>query len=185
MFERLATEPPARLHGVSKRVASAGADHAGMRLLPVHLPSRRRRRDVGPLLDVPALRDAGRRRLADLAPHADRLRLPAGRMIARAGDAARELTVVVAGQAAPLSQDGRTAVLSAGTEIGGHEVVDRRPHPATVVSLTDVEVVVVSGPAVLWAHREGLLRLSSREEDAWTGSTWHSSRPVALSATSS
>ena len=155
-----------------------------MRLFPGHLRSRRRR-DVGPLLDVPALADAGRHRLADLAPHADRLRLPGGRMIARAGDTARELTVLVAGQAALLSQDGRTAVLSAGAEIGGHEVVGRRPHPATVISLTDVEVVVVSGPAVLWAHREGLLRLSTREEDAWTRSPWHSSRPVALSATSS
>jgi len=184
MFQRFATEPSARLHGVSKRITSAGADHAGMSLLPVHLLSRRRR-DIGPLLDVPALRDADRRSLAHLAPHADRVRVPAGRTIARAGDTARELTVVVAGQAALLSRDGRTAVLSAGAEIGGHEVVDRRPHPGTVVSLTDVEVVVVRGPAVLWAHREGLLRLSTREEDAWTRSTWHSSRPVALSATSS
>ncbi len=137
------------------------------------------------MLDVPARRDVGRRRLADLAPHADRLRLPAGRMIARAGDTARELTVVVAGQAVLLSQDGRTAVLSAGIDIGGHEIVDRRPPAATVVSLTDVEVVVVSGPAVLWAHREGFLRPSTREEDTWSRSPWHSSRPVALSATSS
>jgi CRP-like cAMP-binding protein len=184
MFQRFATEPPTRLHAISKRVASAVAHHAGMRLLTAHLLPHRRR-DIGPLLDVPALRDAGRRSLADLAPHADRVRLPAGRTIARAGDTARELTAVVAGQAALLSRDGRTAVLSAGAEIGGREVVDRRPHSGTVVSLTDVEVVVVRGPAVLWAQREGLLRLSTREEDAWTRSTWHSSRPVALSASSS
>ena len=184
MFQRFATEPSARLHGVSKRIASAGADHAGMRLLPVHLLSRRRR-DIGPLLDVPALRDADRRSLAHLAPHADRVRLPAGRTIARAVDTARELTVVVAGQAALLSRDGRTAVLSAGAEIGGHEVVDRRPHSATVVSLTDVEVVVVNVPAVLCAYHEGLLRLSTREEDTWTRSPLPSWKPVALSATAS
>jgi CRP-like cAMP-binding protein len=150
-----------------------------MRILPAHRRSRRRRPDVGPLLDVPALADAGPRRLADLAPHTDRLRLPAGRTIARAGATARELIVVVSGKAALLSHDGRMAVLPAGAEIGGHELVDRRPHPATVMSLTDVEVVVVSGPAVRYAHDEGLLRLSHREEETWSRSTWHSSMRAA------
>ena len=150
-----------------------------MRILPAHLRSRRRRPDVGPLLDVPALADAGPRRLADLVPHADRLRLPAGRTIARAGSTARELIVVVSGEAAVGSPDGRMAILPAGAEIGGHEVVARRPHPATVVSLTDIEVVVVNGPAVRWAHDEGLLRLSHREEETWNRSTWHSSTRAA------
>jgi hypothetical protein len=150
-----------------------------MRTLPAHFRSRRRRPDVGPLLDVPALADAGPSRLADLAPHADRLRLSAGRTIARARATARELVVVVSGRAALLSDDGRLAVLPAGAEIGGHEVVDRRPHPATVVSLTDVEVVVVHGPAVRWAHDEGLLRLSTREEETWSRSTWRSSTHAA------
>jgi CRP-like cAMP-binding protein len=150
-----------------------------MRILPAHLRSRRRRPDVGPLLDVSALADAHRSRLADLAPHADRLRLPAGRTIARAGATARELVVVVSGQAAQLSDDGRRAVLPPGAEIGGHEVVDRRPHAVTVVSLTDVEVVVVNGPAVRWAHDEGLLRLSAREEETWNRSIWHSSTRAA------
>ena len=156
-----------------------------MKFLPRTLTSRRRRPDVGPLLDVPALRDAGPSWLAELAPHADRLRLPAGRTIARAGETARELTVIVAGQAVLLPQDGPTAILSAGAEIGGHEVVDRRPHPATVVSLTEIEVVVVNVPAILCAHHEGLLRLSTREEDTWTRSPLPSWTPVALSATSS
>jgi CRP-like cAMP-binding protein len=150
-----------------------------MRNLRAHLRSSRRRPDIGPLLDVPALAGAGRRRLADLAPHADRLRLPAGRTIARAGATARELIVVVSGRAARLSPDGRMAVLPAGAEIGGHELVDRRPHPATVMSLTDVELVVVNGPAVRGAHDEGLLRLSHREEETWNRSTWHSSTRAA------
>jgi Cyclic nucleotide-binding domain len=149
-----------------------------MRILPAHLCFGRRRPDVGPLLDVPALADAGPRRLADLAPHADRLRLPAGRTIARAGATARELVVVVSGKAA-LLRDGRMAILPAGAEIGGHELVARRPHAATVMSLTDVEVVVVNGPTVRWAHDEGLLRLSHREEETWNPSTWHSSTRAA------
>jgi len=150
-----------------------------MRILPAHLRTRRRRPDVGPLLDVAALADAGPSRLVDLAPHADRLRLPAGRTLARAGATARELVVVVSGQAARLSDDGRPALLPPGAEIGGHEVVERRPHAATVVSLTDVEVVVVNGPTVRWAHDEGLLRLSTREEETWNRSTWHSSTHAA------
>jgi CRP-like cAMP-binding protein len=158
----------------------------GMSFLPPHFASRRRRPDVGPVLDVPALREAPGRHLMDLAPHADRLHLPAGRVIARAGHTARELIVVLAGQAALLSQDGRTAaVLSAGAEIGGHEVVERSPHPATVVSLTDVEVVVVDQSAVLWAQHEGLLHLSTREEEIWMRSTSPSSTPVASHAMSS
>ena len=152
-----------------------------MKLPPVHLPSRRRP-DVGPLLDVPALRGASRRRLAALAPHADRLMLPPGRPLARAGDTAREMTVVVAGQVALTSGDGHTAVLSAGAQIGGNEVVHRRPHPATVVTLTDVEVVVLAGPAVVWAQREGLLHLTPREEESWTPAPWPSWRPAALSS---
>ena len=159
-----------------------------MRLLPLHLPARTRRRpDIGPLLDVPALRGVDCRLLADLAPHADRLRVPAGRTIARAGATARELTVIVAGHAASCFPDGRTAILSAGAELGAYETVHRRPHPAAVVTVTAVELVVVNGPAVLWAHSEGVLHLppSSREEDPWTRSPSHSSRPGALSATSS
>jgi CRP-like cAMP-binding protein len=138
-----------------------------------------------PLRDVPALAHADRRRLAELAPHADRLRLPAGRTLARAGERARELIVLVAGQAALLSEDGRTEVLSAGAEIGGQEVVDHLPHSATVLALTDVDVVVLNGPAVLCAHHDGLLHLRTREEDTWTPTTWPSTRPAALSATPS
>lgn len=150
-----------------------------MRILPAHLRSRRGRPDVGTLLDVPALAGAAPRRLADLAPHADRLRLPAGRTIARAAATARELTVVVSGKAARLGPDGRMTVLPAGAEIGGHELVARRAHPATVVCLTDVEVVVINGPAVRAAHDEGLLHLSAREEDTWNRSTSHSSTRAA------
>ena len=120
--------------------------------------SRRRRRhqDVGRLRAVPALRGADPRRLAELAAHTDRLRLPPGRTLVRAGETARELVVVVAGEAAA-HHDGTTTVLRTGAQIGGAELVRRERHPATVVAATEVEVVVVNGPAVLWAVREGLV----------------------------
>ena len=146
---------------------------------------RRRRPDLGPLRAVPALQHADPRLLAELAPHTDRLRLPPGRILARGGHAARELIVIASGQAALLSQDGRTGIVSAGAHIGGDEVVRRCPHPATVVALTDVEVVVIAAPAVLWANREGLLPVpQAREEvEPCIPTSWESSlRPVAATS---
>jgi len=146
---------------------------------------RRRRPDLGPLRAVPVLRDADPRLLAELAPHADRLRLPPGRILARGGHTARELIVIVSGQAALLSQDGRTGIVSAGAQIGGDEVVGRCPHPATVVALTDVEVVAITAPAVLWANREGLLPVSQAREEVepCIPTSWERSlRPVAATS---
>jgi hypothetical protein len=121
--------------------------------------SRRRRRhqDAGLLRAVPAFRGADPRRLAELATHTDRLRLPPGRMLVAAGEVARELVVVVAGEAVAHHDDGTTTALRPGAQIGGAEVVRHERHPATVMTTTEVEVVVVNGPAVLWAVREGLV----------------------------
>ena len=146
---------------------------------------RRRRPHLGPLRAVPALRDADPRLLAELAPHTDRLRLPPGRILARAGHTARELIVIVSGQAALLSEDGRTGIVSAGVQIGGDEVVRRCPHAATVVALTEVDVVVITAPAVLWANRAGLLSVpQAREEvEPCIPTSWESSlRPVAATS---
>jgi hypothetical protein len=63
----------------------------------------------------------------------------------------------VTGEAAAHHDDGTTTVLRPGAQVGGAEVVRHERHPATVVAATEVEVVVVNGPAVLWAVREGLV----------------------------
>lgn len=118
---------------------------------------RRQRQDIAPLLAIPAFGDVDPRRLAELAPHTDSLRLPRGRTLARAGRTARELIIIVAGEATVLHRDGRTAVLHAGAQIGGGEVVHNERHAATVVAASEVEVVVVNGPAVVWANRQGLV----------------------------
>ena len=120
---------------------------------------RRRHQDVEALLAVLGLRGADRRRLAELAPYTDRLRLPPGRALAHAGRTARELIVIVAGEAAVLDGDGVADVLHAGARIGGDEVLRNERHAATVVTASEVEVVVLNGPAVLWAHREGLVAI--------------------------
>lgn len=123
------------------------------------LPRRRRGADVGPLRRVPSLRQADERRLADLAPHADMLRLPAGTAIVRGGEFARQLVAIVSGEAEARWPDGRLTVLPAGTELG-HELLTGGRHPATVVAGTAVEVVVVTAPAARWAHAEGIADLA-------------------------
>lgn len=121
------------------------------RLLPT-----RRRPDVDLVRQVPWLRDARDRVLADLAPHADRLRLPAGRVVARAGERARELVVILAGRAT-LRRDGHPPLtLGAGTEIGLAEVLHGGPHAGTVIARSDLDVIVVNAPAVRGAQAAGI-----------------------------
>jgi CRP-like cAMP-binding protein len=121
---------------------------------------RRPRPDISFLLRVPALAHADPRHLAELAPHTDRLRLPPGRAVVRAGATARELVVVLAGEAAVLHPDGTWAVLGPGAEIGGCELLSHERHAATVVATSALDVVVVNGPAVRWAYAEGIARLA-------------------------
>jgi hypothetical protein len=120
----------------------------------------RRRPDVAPLLRVPALAHADRRRLDELAPSTDVLRLPPGRTLTTAGAPASELIVLLSGEAAALAPDGIGAVLRAGAELGAPELLAYGTHPATVVALSPVDVVVVNAPAVRWAHAEGLARFA-------------------------
>jgi CRP-like cAMP-binding protein len=125
-------------------------------------PHRRRRPDIGPLLQVPAFRHCAPEELTELAWHTDRLRLPAGRVLARAGDRARELVVIVSGEAAVMQGGQRVNVLAAGSEIGGRETLRHERYDDTVVAASDVEVVVVNGPAVRWAYDEGIGNLGVR-----------------------
>jgi CRP-like cAMP-binding protein len=117
---------------------------------------RRCRPDISLLLRVPALAHADPRRLAELAPHTDRLRLPPGRTVVRAGATARELIAVLAGEAAVLHPDGTRTVLGPGAEIGGRELTLPERHAATVVATSALEVVVVNGPAARRAYAEGI-----------------------------
>lgn len=117
---------------------------------------RRRRPDIGLLLRVPTLAHADPVVLAQLAPHTDRLRLPPGRTVVRAGATARELIAVLAGEAVVLRADGTRTALRPGAELGGHELARSERHAATVVATSALEVVVVNGPAVRWAFAEGI-----------------------------
>lgn len=123
--------------------------------LPRHV-RRRLRSQVALLQRAPSLRHADPRRLAALAAHADRVGLSPGTTVTRGGEAARELIVVLSGEAVAVHPDGRRATLAPGCELGTPELLDRRPHPVTVVAGEGLEVLVVDGPAVRWAYAEGL-----------------------------
>src|SRR5918994_7449771 len=121
---RSRSEPPENLSDPPRKLQAPAAglpDAEGMFTFP-RITHRRRRPDVGSLLLVPAFTHGHPRRLAELAPHTDRLRLPPGRTLVQAGATARELIVVLAGEAAVLHPDGTRTVLRPGAEIGGHEL---------------------------------------------------------------
>jgi Cyclic nucleotide-binding domain len=125
---------------------------------------RRRRRDTGPLRRAAAFADADPGALADLAPSADVLRLPRGLRLAEAGTTARELVVVLAGEAVAITPDGARVALGPGAEVGGRETLAGERHAATVVATSAVEVLVVDGRALRWAAAEGAVRLAPAPE---------------------
>jgi CRP-like cAMP-binding protein len=112
------------------------------------------------LSSVPPFDQVGVAALRDLAPHVDHLQVPAGTVLARQGRAARELVVVLDGQveatrAGDVVDHGR-----AGSLIGADEVLRHAPHEATWTARSDLDVVVVNGPAYRWAAQVVLAHAS-------------------------
>jgi signal-transduction protein with cAMP-binding, CBS, and nucleotidyltransferase domain len=102
-------------------------------------------RDFSPFEQAPA------RVLEQLGPHVDRLRLRAGTVLAREGHVARELVIVLDGDVLATRHGDEVLRGSTGTQIGADNVLDRRPHDRTWIAGTDLDVVVVNGPAYRWA----------------------------------
>jgi len=121
---------------------------------------RRRQPDIGPLQRIPALAGAEPRQLARMVPHTTCLRLPPGRALVRAGEVARELIVILSGEAMTEGPGDRVVTLGPGTEIGGREALRHERHATTVVAATALDVVVVSGPSLRWAHAAGVAHLT-------------------------
>jgi hypothetical protein len=93
------------------------------------------------------------------------LRLRPGQTIASTGAAARELVIVLSGKAEAVHDDGRRSTLRPGAEIGGAELLAGGRHVATVIAVSDIEVLVVNGPAARWAHAEGTGRFGRQALD--------------------
>jgi hypothetical protein len=88
--------------------------------------------------------------LQELGPHVDRLRVPAGTVLAHEGRVARELVVVLEGDVVGIHGGVDVVSGSTGTQIGAFGLLDRRPHDHTWIARTDLDVVVVNGPAFRW-----------------------------------
>jgi CRP-like cAMP-binding protein len=106
--------------------------------------------------DVSVLRTAApfaaydERALAPLAAHADRLDPRPGTPLARAGEHAREVVVVVEGDVVVMHRGG-VERLGPGSWVGAREVVGGDAHGETVVAGDGLRVVVLPAPAFRWA----------------------------------
>ena len=106
--------------------------------------------------DVSVLRAAApfdayeERALALLAAHADRLDPRPGTPLARAGEHAREVVMVVEGEAVVMHRGG-VERLGPGSWVGAREVLGGDAHGVTVVAGDGLRVVVLPAPAFRWA----------------------------------
>ena len=108
----------------------------------MRLLSRRGKTDL--IRKIPLFSECSRSELEAVATVADELHLPAGRVLIRQGDVGRELFVLVDGKV-EVEQDGqRLGTRSSGDFLGEIAVVTRRPRTATVTTVTDVRVLVLT-----------------------------------------
>jgi CRP-like cAMP-binding protein len=104
--------------------------------------SRRGKTDL--IRRIPLFSECSRSELEAVATVADEVHLPAGRVLIRQGDVGRELFVLVDGKV-DVEQDGKKlGTRSTGDFLGEIAVVTRRPRTATVTTLTDVRVLVLT-----------------------------------------
>ena len=74
----------------------------------------------------------------------DALTVPAGKILVEEGRIGQEFFIIVDGRAS-VTRNGRTvATLEAGSHFGELALLDRRPRSASVVSETDMDVLVMS-----------------------------------------
>jgi len=74
----------------------------------------------------------------------DEIVVPKGKVLVEEGRIGLEFFLIVAGEAAVTRNGRRVATLGAGDHFGELALLDRRPRSATVVSETDLDVLVLS-----------------------------------------
>jgi CRP-like cAMP-binding protein len=111
----------------------------------------RRRPDVTVLAAVPPSDRYARSSLAPLIPHADRLRVAEGTIVAHEGHRARQVVIVVAGVLLATRGGRPVGAMGPGTWIGAAELLEDRAHDCTLVAGEGLEVLVLNGPAYRWA----------------------------------
>jgi len=94
------------------------------------------------------------RDLRALTPHVDRLRVRPDTVLAREGQQARAFVIVLDGEVRASRHGEVLTVDGPGAQIGGDAVLRHDPHQVTWTTVSDVEVLVVNGPAYRWAMQE-------------------------------
>jgi CRP-like cAMP-binding protein len=110
----------------------------------------RTRPDVSPLAEVAPFDEVDAKELRPLLGHTDRLRLRSGTVLAHEGHLAHEFLTVVNGEVVASRAGEVIGIFGPGTQVGAAAVLAHGSHEATVVATTEVEVLVVNGPAYRW-----------------------------------
>ena len=96
------------------------------------------------IAELPVFRDVPRFRRTEVARRADRVVVPAGRVLARQGSVAHEFFVIIGGLV-DVVRDGRTVARLGPGDFFGEIALIGDPHrTATVVAASDVELAVLT-----------------------------------------
>ena len=82
--------------------------------------------------------------LKKIARTLDEAEVPAGELLVQEGEVGRYLFIIVSGSAAVRRKDRTVATLGSGDFFGDLALLDRKPHSASVVCTTDVQILLVS-----------------------------------------
>lgn len=111
---------------------------------------RSRSTKVDLLRRVPLFKGLSQRQLEQVARLVDEYEAPAGKRLATAGEAGRELFIIVSGQVRVSLPRGRTVRLGPGEFFGEISLVDGGPRSASVEAMTPMRLLVV-GRREFWA----------------------------------
>lgn len=99
---------------------------------------------IDDVLATPLFESVPRRRRGEIAQAADRITVPAGKILTRQGDLAHEFFVIVGGEADVFCDGRLAAVLGPGDFFGEIALVGRPYRTATVVAGTELDLVVLT-----------------------------------------
>ena len=105
------------------------------------------RRDLRPLRRAGLAAALTPTQLEDLAADTDVVHVEAGMTLAHRGSVAREFLAVIDGEVDVFGPEDGVRRAGPGLHVGAAELLDRRPHAATVVTASECMLVVVLGRA--------------------------------------
>lgn len=100
---------------------------------------------VDVLHDVPLFSDLSRRQLREVASVVDEVHVDKGKVLMREGELARELLIVLEGQAEVTRGGRHLGDIGPGDAVGEIGLIDHGPRTATVVAQEPMELLSVSG----------------------------------------